>query len=454
MIPEIRHQIYGYLLLDPPRASLQPLDTQEWEDIDRDDSAHDSYDYGGSDFDAQMLALSDFNPYGMEMEDMSDGIFNEMYTGGGNTGLGYGMFGDFGDFDDQSDTMNFGSPSLPFPFPIDDGEESDNEGGRGTRFLGKSLPTKVNDKDEMINDKDEMEIQRHLAILRTNRQIYNEASALLHSGLTIIVEPGDALTDTPGNAIVERSEKLWRHAPSNTLPSAKINGQTVYNTPSLDGVLEPHVFAQFRKISYIGLFDFTVDDDAPSFHINDDLRACAEDERMFVSYLTATKNVTRLRRNPLPAVRADKSPRPRLRDILYSEEVVTQPSVADIIQKFVDLLSNSPVIHHLEFVLNVCVNCSNIFETVDYDSEDSEQEAKEDEKCDIANARAAELVLEAGVLDPLRNLSNVMSFSCRMETFDNDGEVMKPKKKHLKMIQDLKKAIESNWIWVVKHGSH
>ena len=393
-----------------------------------------------------MLALSHFNPYGMEMGDMNDGIFNEvyngMYNGGGIAGSGYGMFGDF---DDQSDVMDFDLPDPFFSTFIDDGEEIDYEGGRSARLLGKSLPTRAK----------EMKLKRHLAILRTNRQIYNEASTLLHSALTILMSPGDALIDTPGNAIVERTENLWRHSPSNKLHSAKPNGQTMYTTPSLDGVLDPYVFARFGKISYDGLFDFSMADDAPSLHINDDLRACAQDEHKFVSYLTATKNITRWYENPLPAGRADNGLRETLQDvadITFSRAVVTQPSVADVIQKFVTLISKSPIIRHLELTLQVEVRCSNGTRSIDHDSIDSEEEAKLDEKWYVADERATELFLEAGVLNSLRSLSNVMSFSLTIETFGRTGEFMKPKKKYLNIIRDLKSAIERNW--VVEHGPH
>ena len=409
------------------------------------DSAYDNSGYLSSDIEDEMLALSSFNPYGIEMGEMCDGMFNEVYNGGGIAGFGCNIFGDI---DDQSDAMNFDSPHSSFSNSINEGEETHAEGGRDYRFLGKRLPVKVVEK--------EIGIKRHLAILCTNRQIYSEASALLHSDLTIMVQPGDALTDKPGNAGVEPSEKLWRHAPSTRLQLATFNGQTMYTTPSLDGVLEPHVFAQFEKISYLGVFDFSTSDGVPTLHINDDLRACAEDEHKFVSYLTAAKNITRWCEDPLPAGRSANGRRETIQDvadITISRVVVTQPSIADVIQKFVDLLSNSPVIRHLEFALDVEVPCNSSAENlVDYDDGDSEQEAKHDEKWCVADERATELFLEAGVLDSLRTLSNVMSFSLEIQTWGRDGEFMKPKKKHLKMIRDLKNAIESNW--AVKHGSH
>ena len=255
---------------------------------------------------------------------------------------------------------------------------------------------------------------------------------------------------------MEPSKKLWRHAPSNRLHSAKLDGQTVYTTPSLDGVLEPHVFAQFERISYLGVFNFfSMDLDAPSLHINNDLRARAEDETKLVSYLTAAKNVTRWCEDPLPAGRYDNGRRETLQDVAdvtISRVVVIQPSTADVIQKFVDLLSYSPVIRNLEFCLKVIVKCSNSSEGMSSNSGDSEQEPEYEDKDLVADERATELFLEAGVLDSLRTLSNVMNFSLRIETEGRDSGFMRPKKKHLKMIRDLKNTIESNW--VVKLGSH
>ena len=429
---EIRHKIYGYLLLDPPSAFLHPENAEEDEEINSNDSAPDSSVYHNSEYYDEMRTLSRILPCY---------LFNEVYNGGGITGFECDMFGDI---DDQNNSMNSGLPHSSFSNSINEGAESDNEVSRASRFLEKPLPTKLFEK--------ETGIKRHLAILRTNRQIYIEASGLLHSDLTIVVQPGDALIDTPGNASVKPSKKLWRHAPSSRLHSAELNGQTVYTTPSLDGVLEPHVLAQFGKISYLGVFKFFYDDDAPSLHINNDLRACAEDEAKFVSYLTAAKSTTLWCEDPLPAGRYDNGCRQTLQDvadITISRVVVTQPSTADVIQKFVDLLSNSPVIRHLEFRLAVVAQCSSSSESM---SIDSEQDAESYVKDSVADQRATELFLEAGILDSLRNLSNVMNFSLRIETEGRASEFMEPKEKHLKIIQDLKNVIERNWI--VKHGPH
>lgn len=67
-------------------------------------------------------------------------------------------------------------------------------------------------------------------------------------------------------------------------------------------------------------------------------------------------------------------------------------------------------------------------------------------KEDAANERATELFLESGVLNPLRDLSNVQTFSLMINTFARGGEFMEPKEKHLKIIGDLQAAIEKNWL--------
>ena len=84
---------------------------------------------------------------------------------------------------------------------FDDEDESDYEGGRNARLSVKQVLRKVVAERERRKN-------RQLAILRTNRQIYNKASALLHSNLVINIGPGDVLTGTSGNDIVEPSKRI------------------------------------------------------------------------------------------------------------------------------------------------------------------------------------------------------------------------------------------------------
>lgn len=434
---EIRLKIYGYLLLDPPRVSLAPIKCAytaqrhsdgtvkhgrlEDEDMGSNGMGYDGFStdyYSDSDPDESMFDFGGFGPYGIPMGDMCDGMFNEVYS------LGGGM-----DFEDDM-----------FDYMGDPRHE--------TRSLGKQVPAKGEFEKEP-------KTKRHLAILRTNRQIYDEASYLLNSDLTVMVEPGDALTDVPGNDIVKQTKKLWRHDPAKGLGFTNINGQTVYKTSALDGSVEPHIFARFENVSYNAQFDFEFHDAAPSLYIDDDLNVGAENAAEFVSYLTTAKSTTRWFEDPITGRSFDNGRRETVKDvadITISSITITQPSTADIITKFVDLLSNSPFIRHLEFILNVEVGHEDNLSLDLEDETDSEQDSMDDVKMYVSNERATELFLESGALYPLRNLSNVRCFSLQVTSIGREFEVMKLQRKHLDIIHDLKEVIEKNW--VVQNAPH
>ena len=328
--------------------------------------------------------------------------------------------------------------------PSDDKDKSEDEGGHGTSLPGTK--TLLNSVSEIA-----VEVNRHLSILRVNRQIYSEASAFLHSSLIIGINPGDALTNTPGNAIVSPNEKVWRHAPSKGPGFTNINGQIVYKASTLDGFMEPHVFARFEKVLYIADFEFERDKFAPSLDIKDDLTVRAGDPVKFVSYLTTAKHTTQWLEDPLPGHCFDSGLRETVddvADITISSVTVTQPSTADIIQKFFDLIASSPFIRHLEFILTVGASRGvSIEDTLSTEDEtESEQDAKYIDKGAAVDERATELLLESGVLNPLQRLTNVRSFSLKIATYGRGGKRMTPQKKHLDMIGNLKKVIEKNWI--------
>ena len=427
----MRLRVYGYLLLDPSRAALrrncinyiQRNDRLQDETAKSHDTISSSDSWTDLDSEDDALVLGGFNPYGFPMGDMCDGMFNEVYNGYG----GYNGWGPLGFMGDISDP--------PSSISTDDESESDEEGSCDTNWFGK--------------------VQRHLAILRTNRQIYNEASALLHSDLAIDVEPGDVSILVPGDAIVEQNRDVWSRDPSKSLGSTNTDGQRVYGSGLLNGIVEPHVFAQFEKVSYHANFCFKFISIAPSLHINDNFSIRAKDEAKFVSYLTTAKGTTRWFEEPVSGRPFDNGRRETIEDvagITISSVTVTEPSSAEIVQKFVDLLSNSPLIRHLEVILNVQVGHKDLEDLgwqSDYDL-DSEEEAMDIEKAKVADKRATELFLECSVLDSLRKLSNVKAFSLKIATEGRGDKVMEPRQKHLKIIRDLKEVIEKNW--VVKHG--
>lgn len=457
-LTEIRLKIYGYLFLDPPLAKLAPIDNtsrnhvmglvdKHLQDANMayDDTGSDSLDsdvYDDSDFDYGMFDPDDFNPYGIPMGDMCDGMFNEVYSLGGPTPFEDDM-ADYIDYQ-QHDSDTHGLDSWFKDFTDEEnGSEPNDENRQGGHHGNRDSRSSVFPK--------ESHTERHMAILRTNRQIYDEASALLRTDLTIEVEPGDVLIDNPGGVVVMPSGKAWRHDPFKGLGFTDTYGRTIYNSSALDGAVEPHVFAQFRKIQYKADFDFSA---APSLYVTDDMDVNAEDVARFASYLTTTKSRTRWFEDPLPGRSFDSGRRETLEDVAdisISSVTITHPSTAEIVRKFVDLLSSSPFIHHLEFVIRTKVTCEQDTSSDSDDETDFEKAAKEERKWEVAYEKGTELFLESGVLNSLRDLTNVMCFSAKVATIGRGKTIMKLQQKHAKILLDLKEVIENNWR--IKHGS-
>ena len=100
------------------------------------------------------------------------------------------------------------------------------------------------------HDMEDQNVRRFPAILRTNRQIYDEASSLLYSELNVILQPGNALCFEIGRDIVKASERLWRHNPLNGTCTTSSSPLTVCGTTTSDGVMARHVLARFKRFTF------------------------------------------------------------------------------------------------------------------------------------------------------------------------------------------------------------
>ena len=421
-----------------------------------DDTGSDSLDsdaYDDSDFEYGMFDPDDFNPYGIPMGDMCDGMFNEVYNLGGPMPFDDDM-ADYMDYQRHAaDTHGLESWFNDFADDQNGHVSNDSTDDENVREIDHGM----RDSKTSVFPK-ESQTKRHMAILRTNRQIYDEASALLRKYLTIKVKPGDALINHPASAVVKESGKVWRYDPFKGLGFTDTHGRTVYKSPALDGAVEPHVFARFRKIHYKADFDFQLDSAAPSLYVDDDLDVNVEDAAKFASYLTTAKSTTRWFEDPLPGHCFDSGRRETLEDvadITISSVTITEPSTAEIVKKFVNLLSNSPFIHHLEFVIDIKVTCeadTSSDSSSDSDDEtDSEKDEKDALKWRVAYEKGTEVFLESGVLNSLKDLTNVMCFSHKVATIGRGETPMKLQQKHVKILRDLKEVIEKNWR--IKYGS-
>lgn len=277
----------------------------------------------------------------------------------------------------------------------------------------------------------DLNVRRFPAILRTNRQIYSEALSLLYTELELHLQPGDVLCMNTGKDIVKASERVWRHNPLQGIGTTNPNGQTIYPKPELDGPMEPHVLARFKKIIFEMDFSWEMetleaetdrnaegeqnvqDPIAPSLFVNEDLTINPEDEAKLLAFYRRST----------------------------------------IIHQLVKILSNSSDIVRLDMRLDVEVLCHDHI-ILDSDSENDDESNEATRNTDVANERAIEIFLDSGLLKPLEKLSVVRSFNFefdRPDFTDRESSVeqgwgfWKPKPEYGRMLSDLKQKIERNY---------
>lgn len=232
---------------------------------------------------------------------------------------------------------------------------------------------------------------RHPEILRTNRQIYSEAASVLYSELTIMLEPADIpgmrRKHAKGMGIPKKT--VWRHNPLDGIGYCKEDGSHLYNTPPMDGLMEPHVFARFQRITFHADFNFTA---AESYlYIDDDFKVDSDDRARFIAFLR-------------------------------------RPGIFTLLTR---LLSNSPSLHRLSIALNV-----EVWPNYDTYSDESDEE-KDFKKMEAANEHAADIFMDSGILNPLRKMSNVKCFEFLYDMMTYKSKFYQPQPRHFELIQDL-----------------
>lgn len=107
---------------------------------------------------------------------------------------------------------------------------------------------------------------------------------------------------------------------------------------------------------------------------------------------------------------------------------------------------------HLDISLQVGVEA--VFD-MDSDSDDAGEddmeyltrlEDMEKRKVPVASERATELLVEAGVLDPLKQLPNVKCFEFSFALLQGEDVSFEPKTEVLDIVRDLKTAVEGNFV--------
>lgn len=187
---------------------------------------------------------------------------------------------------------------------------------------------------------------RPTAIFRTCRLIYSEAVALFYSQLTIILRPSD-LGFAPERYIEPTiaHSRIWRHDPLHGIGEHLINGDRVYTTPKLDGMVEPHVFSHFRRVhlNFDLTFCGTTSIDLPSL-------TCRVDSQMNVNAYDSDVLKMYFRRNYF-----------------------------SMLEKFTKIMSNSTLVRSLSIGISMEM-CVNYPYQVKFDAMDTSDEANESRK--------------------------------------------------------------------------
>lgn len=358
---EVRLQIYRYLLLPTPEIILDDIEARtsrslpenKWPMPYGPDAFHENFDDGEA---------LDLDSEGWEDEDEDEDDFWEDEDGMMGTGCICGMCPD-----EYADELSM----------YDDSDDSDDD---MVHFGG--VP------------------QRHPAILYVSRQIYREASSMFYAEAVLVLEPDDILCLATIPSKHQQSyfdefdvaprNVLWRYDPRNGLGKKNKKGEVIYRSPKLEGLLDPHVFARFRKIR----FDVYLDqDDLPI-----DFTLWIDDETLTLNQEQAEDYVRHNKRLP-------------------------------IIKDFVKIISKSPLITHLNITLETDVEAQSvaIVRAENFDEDDEEMEG-DDETEDVldmdakaaraqyaANKKCAELLADSGLFNPLLKLNNVKNFNFKFQ---------------------------------------
>ena len=327
--PEMRLRVYQYLLLDPPRASLNPLNP--YPDI---------------------LASYVNDDHNIDQEES-----------------------------DESDSSTESEKTYPIP-----------EFARGKK------------------------LQRYPAILRTNRQIYNEAVPLLYSKLIMKIEPIDIMTSDTWDGIVDERNNIWRCRP-------KIPGLEIDHNCGM--TMDPPTLAKFERIFLVNTLRCPNADAEtelplwPTLHVDDQFRTSRDGEDAFIA-------------------------------CVRGEGTTQRPPVSDIFRQVADVLAKSTYIRRLDIYLDVrvCIWYNDGY----YEGNDKEKIRKQIEEWEhrvlAADKRARELVLQAGALDPLKRLENVECLNFDADWLQGEtwqGAALEPKPEIARIVRDLKETVESNF---------
>lgn len=207
--------------------------------------------------------------------------------------------------------------------------------------------------------------------------------------------------------IVKPSKSIWKHNPRLGLGTKQPDGTVVYSSPDMGRLLEPHIFARFKRIRFE--LDLPLEEQWDS----------ESDEHDFITFygIRIYDNFTF--------------------DPENLQAFKTFLRQTNILLDFATIMARSPKLTELS--INLLVQ-----PMPDHDVIDSDDEEAEEEFTKASDLKATEMFLECGVMDLLRVLSNVSKSTLSVERAVEQGFV--PAKDELpaysrKMIRQLERDI-------------
>jgi len=227
----------------------------------------------------------------------------------------------------------------------------------------------------------------------------------------LLMKPGDIFCLRPDADLGSPSKKIWRHNPLEYRGKTNSKGNPKYKKPLLDGRMEPHVFARFERIEIHVDMDLSGGDwVVAQIEIDENLLIDADDIKSYKSIIRRTN--------------------------LFKDLAI--------------VLARSPMLKSLQLFVSVEVDVNYPMDIPESESEDADEEADaiEDKYMLKVNNMATDILIESGLLDPSKLLSNIENFDLKasdMDTMNPDWSGNMSRKlgpRTARVVQELKQAIE------------
>ncbi|KAJ8068142.1 hypothetical protein OCU04_003713 [Sclerotinia nivalis] len=400
---EIRLEIYRYLLLPSGFISIEPGQPKGGWHGDDESTSDDWTDEDTISFDGDNsdMEIEYDGPGGI------DGLGSLLWSMVQQDGEDQSMDvePEFPSNPEAESILNEASQATPAADPIEIVDLED--GGTARRIANGQEKWETGSEDT-----DFEEYRMCPEILRVNKQIHEEASSVLFTEGTVVVNSNDLffLSNKSLRWGSIYGYTPWRHNPLTAVAKRLPGGTIQYDKEYLGGWMEPHIFAKFQKV----LFDCALEDEHTEgiqFFLDiDTWKLDSEDVTKFRNYL----------------------------------------GTLTFVKDFVKLISKSQVINKLTVNLLVEITADTKLdaESLDEDDEDAvkEMDDKQDKADFEANIRATELFMDTNMFKPLKQLKNVRRFEFRFGFADFVPPVdYVPAEKYQNMIRKMKKLVEGNF---------